>query len=74
MRYNKFLDNPALEDDEIGELKEDKNGKFRIVNGKKVYQIEEKTQSDKDLNLVINRVRASGLKAYEYLKRRRLNN
>lgn len=52
----------------IGELSIDDIGEYRTVNGKKVYQIEEKTQHDRDLNLVINRVRASGMRPSEYLK------
>lgn len=38
----------------IGELKKDKNGEYRIVNGKRIGQIEEKTQGDIDCNMAIN--------------------
>lgn len=68
MRNTDFLDNEIPEDNLIGELKSDENGNFRMVNGRKIYQIDEKTQQDKDLQLTINRVRASGLNPSEYLK------
>lgn len=69
MRNNNYLDNEIPEDKEIGELKTDKNGRqFRIVNGKKIYQIEEKNKDDEDLNLIINRVRVSGMTPSQYLK------
>jgi len=48
----------------------DENGNYRMINGKKSYQIEEKTPQDKDMNLIINRVKASGMTAYQYLKSR----
>ncbi len=55
-------------DEEIGELFSDKNGEYRVVNGKKIYQIKEESQHDRDMNLIINRVRASGMRPSEYLK------
>ena len=51
----KYLDKKLPIDEKIGELK----NKVRIVNGKEITQIEEKTQSDIDTNLAINRWRAS---------------
>lgn len=69
MRNTDFLDNEMPEDKLIGELQSDENGNFRMVNGRKIYQIDEKTQQDKDLQLTMNRVRASGLKPSEYLKK-----
>lgn len=39
----------------IGEQKKDEKGRtFRMVDGRKIYQIEEKTQEDIDLNNRIN--------------------
>jgi len=67
-RNENFLDNPTPEDDKIGELLSDESGQYRIVNGKRIGQIEEKTQEDADLNRIINRVRASGMKPSDYLK------
>jgi len=69
MRNNEFLDSTQPEDTKIETLKTDQDGRaYRMVNGKKIYQIEEKTQKDKDRNLIINRVRASGMSPGEYLK------
>ena len=69
MRNKEFLDNTRPEDSKIGALKTDENGRaYRIVAGKKIYQIEVQNQADKDLQLSINRVRASGMSASEYLK------
>lgn len=66
---NKDLDNVLPIDDLIGELSIDEDGRqYRMVNGKKIFQIEEETQREKDSNLVINRVRASGMKPWEYLR------
>ena len=64
MRNSKYLDNEMSEDTEIGKLQTDKHGTYRMVNGKKIYQIEEKNQADKDLNLIINRYRACGEHKY----------
>ncbi len=50
---NKDLDKKLPVDEKIGPLK----GDIRIVGGKKIIQIEEKTQAQIDLNLVINRWR-----------------
>jgi len=55
------------EDSKIGDKQTDEHGEYRIVNGDKIYQIEEKTPEDKKLNEVINRVRASGRSPWEYL-------
>lgn len=69
MRNSDFLDNERPEDSKIGELQHDKDGNpFRIINGKKIIQFEVKTQRDKDLALIINRVRASRMKPQEYFK------
>jgi len=39
----------------ISELQKDENGKdFRFVDGKKIIQIEEKTEADRKLNEAIN--------------------
>lgn len=42
---------------------------YRMVNGRKVGQIDEKTEHDKKLNESINMVRASGLRISDYLKK-----
>ena len=69
MRNSEYLDNEMPEDSKIGSLQTDKNGRqYRMVDGKKIYQIEEKTQHDKDMNSIINRVRASGMTPSQYFK------
>lgn len=60
MRNSEYLDNERPEDKLISELMFDDEGSYRMVNGVKVYQIEEKTQHDIDLNLIINRYRITG--------------
>ena len=61
-RNSKYLDNSIQYDSKIGEIQIDNNGRYyRIINGNRIYQIEEKTQRDKDQNLMINRWRASEL-------------
>ena len=55
------------EDSKIGKLQEDKNGSFRMVDGKKIIQIKEETQDDIDTNLAINRYRASGRSPWFHL-------
>jgi len=67
---HKDLDINLQIDEKIGDLLTDENGNYRMINGKKSYQIEEKTPQDKDMNLIINRVKASGMTAYQYLKSR----
>lgn len=52
---NTDLDKKLPIDEKIGELKNN----IRIVNGKEISQIKEKTQADRDINLAINRWRAS---------------
>ncbi len=70
MRNSEFLDNKTSEDRKIGEKSNNKEGRIvRVVDGKEIVQIEEKTQSDVDMNLIINRVRSSGMSPSEYLKR-----
>lgn len=64
---NNDLDKKLSIDNKIGELKSDKNGQYRIIKGKKIYQIKEKTQADKDFNLLINRCRVLGIKPSQYL-------
>ena len=65
---NEDLDKHLPIDDTIGELlKDEEGGEYRIVNGKKIYQIKEKSQHDKDMNLIINRYRSSGMKLSDYL-------
>ena len=69
MRNSDYLDTKMPEDSKIGFLQTDEDGRqCRMVDGKKIYQIEEKTQHDKDMNTIINRVRASGMTPSQYLK------
>lgn len=65
---NEDLDKKLPIDENIGELQTDENGEYRIINNEKVYQIKEENQHDKDMNLIINRYRASGMTIVEYLK------
>jgi len=65
---NEDLDKKLPIDENIGDLLTDENGEYRMVNGKKIYQIKEETQHDKDINLIMNRVRASGMRPSEYLR------
>jgi len=51
----------------IGPLETDENGQFRMINGNKIYQIEEKSDYEKNLNDAINRFRASGLSVKDWL-------
>ncbi|EGK00494.1 hypothetical protein [Dysgonomonas gadei] len=61
MRNSEYLDNKQPEDDLISELMIDDDGRpYRIVDGKKIFQIEENTQHDIDLNLILNRYRITG--------------
>jgi len=70
MRNTEFLDNYLPEDDLISELRRDENGTpYRMVKGVKVIQTEEKSQQNVDHNLICNRVRASGMSAWEYLNK-----
>lgn len=68
MRNSEYLDNEQPEDDKIGELFYEDGRPCRMVNGKKIYQLEE-TKENQDLQLVINRYRALGVGMSEYLKR-----
>ena len=53
------------EESKIGPLEKDENGRpFRIINGEKIYQIED----DEKTNAAINAFRASGMSLSEYLK------
>lgn len=65
---NSNLDKRFDIDNEISEMLFDTEGYYRIINGQKVGQIEEKTQQDKDMNLIINRKRALKMSTTEYLK------
>lgn len=68
MRNEEFLDNEQPEDENIGELFYDENGHpCRIINGKKIIQLEQ-TEENKDLQTCINRVRASGMSSWDYLR------
>lgn len=67
---NKDLDKVLPEDSKIGELQTDEHGRpYRMVNGRKIGQIEERTPHDVELQKTMNRVRASGMSIWDYLKR-----
>jgi hypothetical protein len=67
MRNTEYLDKTRPEDTGIGELQRDADGTpFRMINGSKIIQIEEKTQKDKDMNLIINRMRSFGTGMKDY--------
>lgn len=51
-------------DELIGELQTDEKGEYRVINNQKIYQIKNNDQ----VNLNINKVRASGMSPSEYLK------
>ncbi len=67
MRNDEFLDNPRPEDKLIGELFYEDGKPYKMINGRKIQQLEQ-TEENKDLEIAINRVRASGLTPSEYLK------
>jgi hypothetical protein len=56
------------------ELLSDEKGSYRIINGEKIYQIEEISQREVDLNKNINLVRSSGMTPSQYLKSKYLTN
>lgn len=58
---NLNLDKKLPIDEFIGEKKKDKIGVYRIINGIKVYQLEEKDQKDIEMNIILNRLRAGGI-------------
>ena len=54
-KLNEYFKPETLEERLISELEKDENGNcFRIVNGEKIIQIEEKTENDIELNIDIN--------------------
>ena len=54
-KLNEYFKPETLEERLISELEKDENGNcFRIVNGEKIIQIEEKTENDIALNRDIN--------------------
>lgn len=67
MRNSEYLDNPMPGDERIGGLFYEDGIPYRMVNGEKIQQLEP-TEENKDLNLIMNRVRASGMRPSEYLK------
>ena len=52
----------------IGPLQTDKNGQFRMIDGKKIYQFDEKSDYDRKIQDNINRFRASGLSVKDWLQ------
>lgn len=72
MRNKQYLDNEQPEDHLIGEDQYDEDGRrFKMIRGKRFYQGREpKSQADKDLELIINRWRASGLSTADWMKQR----
>jgi hypothetical protein len=54
--------------DKISEIRIDESGNpFRMINGKKIYQIKSDNPEVQRTNDIINRVRASGCSAWELL-------
>lgn len=54
----------------FGEMEYDEKGRgFRLVNGKKIYQIEENTEQDRRTNEAINRIRSrpKGMSVHDFL-------
>ena len=70
MMNSDYLDNEQPEDKLIGKLEKDEETgcSYRMVNGRKIWQLEEKDQHHIDMNVIINRCRASGLSPGEYIK------
>ena len=61
MRNSEYLDNEQPEDKYISDMMfDEEDNPYRIVNGVKVIQLEEKIQHDIDLNLTTNRHRITG--------------
>ena len=56
------------EDSEIGGLKTNKGESYRIINGRKVYQLKEENDYNKDINIITNRIIASKLSPSEYIR------
>jgi hypothetical protein len=55
-------------DELIGDLSRDEDGRtFRMINGRKIYQIEERSQKEVEMNRIINLVRASGKRPFELM-------
>lgn len=54
---NPDLDKKFAIDSQIGELQFEEDRFYRLIDGVKVFQLEEKTQENKDLNLILNRER-----------------
>lgn len=57
MGRNPDLDKELKNDHLIGNKFIEDGTEYRVVNGRKISQIEEKTQRDIDMNLIINRSR-----------------
>jgi len=58
-----------MDESKIGPYERDEDGRpYRMINGKKIYQIEEKTERDKKVNEAINGARSMGMTGWEYLK------
>ena len=55
-------------DNNIGDSIQEGDRNYRIINGKKIYQIEEDTPEKVELNRIINLYRSSKLSITEYLK------
>jgi hypothetical protein len=56
----------------VGELKEENGRQYRMIDGKKIYQMKEETESDRELNNIINRYRASGMSLANFKKNNNL--
>lgn len=58
-----------MENNKLNDYEKDENGYFKMINGKKIYQIEEKTENDKRINEAIDewREHGKGLSPMQYL-------
>ena len=69
MGKSEFYNTPQPEDDKIGELFYEDGAPYRIIDGKKIRQLDP-TEENKEVQKAINRYRASGCSSpSEYLKR-----
>jgi hypothetical protein len=57
-------------DNNIGDSIQEGDRTYRIINGKKIYQIREDTPEKVELNRIINLYRESNLSIIEYLKQK----
>lgn len=63
---------PPTDKENLNNYEKDENGYFKIIDGEKIYQIEEKNESDKATNDAINEWRefGGGLSPMQYLHKK----